>query len=132
MALSNIPHWHWEISSLLFVLYFNKILLQLPANAVIILPCFIVLVNANSFVSCRLSVNQDLFKAQCARDNHKSYIQEMANVLNSHTYFHESLKAFTIEKTKLRNTCLPYLLINICILYLCHNVFYSSLARLIS
>lgn len=53
------------------------------------------------------------FKAQYARDNHKSYIQEMANVLNSHTYFHGSLKAFTIEKTKLRNTCLPYLLINI-------------------
>lgn len=36
MAISNIPHWQWEISSLLFVLYFNKIL-QLPANAVIIL-----------------------------------------------------------------------------------------------
>lgn len=56
------------------------------------------------------------FKAQYARDNHKPYIQEMANVLNGHTYFHGSLKAFTIEKTKLRNTCLPYLLINMYII----------------
>lgn len=53
MAISNIPHWQWEISFLLSILYSVNKILQMPANAVIILlvfikSCFIVLVNANS------------------------------------------------------------------------------------